>query len=281
MKALNKILIISLLTLVFSCEKTVYVEVPDNDPKLVTQTFLTTDDVEKEIKLALTWSVPLYSAYDYSFKDEKDADVYIIKNGQKHKLTYTNPSPMGGTNGYYKIQSSSVGVKTGDSFSLEIETRDKKTKITSQTTVPDKPVYSLSYENKTVNEYNENTYSFVFKSLNNNDINYYFFICKGYFTRQPGNIIDSVNMYSFSETNYYKIAKGNSAILSFVSYDEVDSVKIKVFHTDEAYYLYNSSVYNFEGDNPFSEPSPIYSNIDGGLGVFCSYNTDYQILKVK
>jgi len=42
--------------------------------------------------------------------------------------------------------------------------------------------------------------------------------------------------------------------------------------TDIHYYNYHRSVFNFDGENPFSEPSPVYSNIEGGLGVFAAFN---------
>jgi hypothetical protein len=46
---------------------------------------------------------------------------------------------------------------------------------------------------------------------------------------------------------------------------------MNIISTDEHYYRYHKSFYNWDSDNPFSEPSPIYSNIEGGLGVFASY----------
>jgi hypothetical protein len=42
--------------------------------------------------------------------------------------------------------------------------------------------------------------------------------------------------------------------------------------TDENYFNYHRSVTNFQDDNPFSEPTPVYTNITGGLGVFGSYS---------
>lgn len=41
--------------------------------------------------------------------------------------------------------------------------------------------------------------------------------------------------------------------------------------TDYNYYKYHLDLENFDGDNPFAEPAPIYSNIKGGLGVFAAY----------
>ncbi|MBC5992561.1 DUF4249 domain-containing protein [Pontibacter cellulosilyticus] len=44
--------------------------------------------------------------------------------------------------------------------------------------------------------------------------------------------------------------------------------------TDKPYYLYHKSVMEQEsvGGNPFAEPKRIYTNIQGGLGVFAAYN---------
>lgn len=41
--------------------------------------------------------------------------------------------------------------------------------------------------------------------------------------------------------------------------------------TDKNYYNYHRGITNFDNGNPFSEPTTIYSNIEGGLGVFAAY----------
>lgn len=50
--------------------------------------------------------------------------------------------------------------------------------------------------------------------------------------------------------------------------------------SDRHYYLYHQSLYKQQetSDNPFSEPTIMYSNIKGGLGVFGGYN---QLVAVK
>lgn len=44
--------------------------------------------------------------------------------------------------------------------------------------------------------------------------------------------------------------------------------------TDKAYYQYHQSILSQEstGGNPFAEPQRMYTNIQGGLGVFAAYN---------
>ncbi len=69
-------------------------------------------------------------------------------------------------------------------------------------------------------------------------------------------------------TNHYKLDSAN--------------IVIYLLHTEESYYLYHKSLENYDrGDNPFSEPTPVFSNITGGLGIFTSYTVDSVILKIK
>lgn len=59
------------------------------------------------------------------------------------------------------------------------------------------------------------------------------------------------------------------------SYDRFDSIFVHVFQTDYHYYRFHQSVenYSYYGDDfPFAEAVHIYSNINGGLGVFAGLN---------
>jgi hypothetical protein len=65
---------------------------------------------------------------------------------------------------------------------------------------------------------------------------------------------------------------------------DVDSSFLKVYllNTDKVYYDYQKSLENYNsGEDPFTEPSPIYSNITGGLGIFAAYTIDSMILRLK
>lgn len=56
-----------------------------------------------------------------------------------------------------------------------------------------------------------------------------------------------------------------------------------LLHTDEHYFLYHRSVRNasYSQDNPFAEPVLVYTNVEGGLGVFAAYNRTTQVVKLK
>ena len=50
------------------------VDLPEIDPKLVTQSFLTED--EDNIIVYLTWSSPIFGTFDYDFETVKNADFF-------------------------------------------------------------------------------------------------------------------------------------------------------------------------------------------------------------
>jgi hypothetical protein len=62
-----------------------------------------------------------------------------------------------------------------------------------------------------------------------------------------------------------------------------DSAFLKVYllNTCKPYYQYHKSLENYnDGENPFAEPTPIYSNIEGGLGVFAAYLVDSAVIRL-
>ena len=123
-------------------------------------------------------------------------------------------------------------------------------------------------------------------------------------------IAEEVNYYRFYaiQTGYYQ-GYSFPEITNFTSYDNVyfndtdingkrykiitttltsttgcDSSFLKVYlmNTDKDYYNFNKSVQTYSsGENPFTESSPVYSNVTGGLGIFASYTMDSLILRLK
>ena len=74
----------------------------------------------------------------------------------------------------------------------------------------------------------------------------------------------------------------NSYVLPYPKY--IDSAFLVFYYqnTDKAYYDYHQSLLKYSGgDNPFTEPSPLFSNISGGLGIFASYNLDSLVIRLK
>lgn len=71
------------------------------------------------------------------------------------------------------------------------------------------------------------------------------------------------------------------SIKSFYFYDSA-FVKIYLLNTERSYYLYHRSLEDYNSsEDPFSEVTPVYSNIIGGLGIFTSYTLDSLIYRIK
>ena len=60
---------------------------------------------------------------------------------------------------------------------------------------------------------------------------------------------------------------------------ERTGVFLQVMNTDLPYYEFHQSLEKYNGDNPFTEPSLIYTNVKGGLGVFASFNQSTKVVK--
>ena len=79
----------------------------------------------------------------------------------------------------------------------------------------------------------------------------------------------------------YKIHTETGIGRSFDYYDSA-FVKIYLLNTEKSYYLYHKSLENYNsGEDPFSEVTPVYSNIKGGLGIFTSYTIDSIVYRIK
>lgn len=75
---------------------------------------------------------------------------------------------------------------------------------------------------------------------------------------------------------------GSGNVFTVYPKSKIVSVIMEVFNTDEPYFRYHRSLQTRgDSDNPFIEPSLIYTNIEGGLGCFGSYNAGQLVYRPK
>jgi hypothetical protein len=66
------------------------------------------------------------------------------------------------------------------------------------------------------------------------------------------------------------------------NYEDSSFLKVYLFNTEKSYYLYHKSLQEYSDDNnPFREARPVYTNVEGGLGVITAYTCDSIILRIK
>lgn len=74
----------------------------------------------------------------------------------------------------------------------------------------------------------------------------------------------------------------NGAVYTSYPKSKIISITMEVYNTDEHYFKYHRSVQTRgDSDNPFVEPSLIYTNIEGGLGCFAAYNSGQLVYRPK
>jgi hypothetical protein len=119
--------------------------------------------------------------------------------------------------------------------------------------------------------------------------NYYMFLCKQVsFNSKSYNPV-STNEISGPEKEYFSDkgieGKRTSILLSYIQDPKLmDSsfIIIYLLNTDKEYFDFHKSLGNYNsGEDPFTEPSPVYSNITGGLGIFASYTIDSLVFRLK
>lgn len=73
----------------------------------------------------------------------------------------------------------------------------------------------------------------------------------------------------------------NSGINYFMDFD-ASFVTVYLYNTEKSYYLYERSLQNYHKfRGPFAEPTPVFSNIKGGLGIFTSYTLDSAVFRIR
>lgn len=188
------------------------------------------------------------------------------------------------SNGLNAEATSTVPVK--NSFSIEVDTFSLKAK------------YDMYDPYHAGQDYTRIEFRVSFADVPAEE-NYYriFGLARGYFTYTYQN-----STRKYISTRYVPFDKeffsdngmdGKNIILrtddKYYNYNDLFSaqcdsmiLKIYLYNTEKSYYLFHKSLaaYN-DGENPFTESSPIYSNINGGSGVFTSYTVDSLVVRYK
>jgi hypothetical protein len=270
------IYIFILFPLFFACEKEANIDIPNSKPELVTACFVGAN--EDSIRLKLSWSSPIYYSSQTNLEDEGNASVVLSKGNTTYTMKWdSTTSTYIATNTLFK---------KGDEVKLEIAYQSDK--ITSSCVIPSKPQFDMEYKGiieVLQEDYVENQIVYKFTNNNTDANNFYRILFLGYYHSVQSNTTYSQNMY-VKEGELFSFAAGESSDLhlyygNYEGSDEIDSIKYYIIRCSSDYYKYHSSVYNYVGDDFFVEPSIIFNNVEGGLGIFSSYNmiTDTTIIK--
>ncbi len=269
MKNYIKTILLALPFLFASCQRVATVPVPNVETKLVLFSFLSPED--NGVEATLTYSVPIYNNNGgASFSPIPDANLVISDNNGNSKVMPFNSQKM-----TYYLPQSEFPIVPGLSYTITATYAGKTVKGTS--------IIPLQ-----IMEIDEAKYSVVTSSNASQYEKQYLFSVKWKDDLQQHNYfrvnMQECNIYQW-DTSYYSIrdefvtdqnSTGDQMAVSHKYYAYNDSKDTPNFvayllNTDVHYYEYHRRRVNFQGDDPFSEPAPQYANVEGGLGVVCSY----------
>ncbi len=277
------VFIISSSIIVTSCERDVHnIILPDFVQKLVVHSFISSYDSTSLVTVSSNQRI--YG--DLSIIETPGIVSVTISNGVKD---VSLRKVVAG----YIFSHKDMPVEEGKTYKLTITT-DKGLKAESTCTVPVRRDFHLEID--TVWEYLEIPEAGSWDMIRANiyltdypgEANYFRFASKFliYDSRYPDNLImeppgDEPEFISDEGRNGARIFFNTTRVTDPSQYDSAFLV-IYVLNTDKPYYTYHKSLANYSGgDDPFSEVLPLYSNIDGGLGIFASYVVDSLVFRLK
>jgi hypothetical protein len=281
------------LLLLFSCERDVdLVKCPEFRHMLVIASFISPSDSVSFVFISSNKKI--YG----ELNTEKPTGILsgTMSNG-------TTEVSLDTTSNGLVFSSKTMQIKYGTTYNLKI-TSENGLSCKASCTVPDRIDFHLNIDT---------SYAEI-HAVQVNDSSYYQYTTQEStvsFSDQPGEdnyyrlfgMISSYGKYKYNGESYSdrygiylenqfhtdKGVDGSRITLdfsanSYVFYSGADSAFLTMFlfNTERSYYLYHQSLAKYNSDeNPFSEITPVYSNIEGGLGIFTSYTVDSVVYRIK
>jgi hypothetical protein len=291
------ILLIAILLALTACEKEVTnIKLPQASSKLVVTSFISPQDTM--LWVSVIESVPAIGKINLSSEDIRNATVSISDGERSINLLYDIQART------YTADAETLPIIPGKTYFLEVtDTKGRKAEASCTVPVTAEPALEIAIDsaNGRYGDYME--YFMLMKWQDTpGEINYYRIFAE-ISTNQEGGTqytwpvsfesdgsgYSNIRLYSdnrldgakFSSPKGILFHRSNSS--QFPRFPAITTLYSYLLSTDEHYYHYHQSLmnnYNVDG-NPFAEPVLLYSNVNGGLGVFAAYNRTTASMPLK
>jgi hypothetical protein len=276
--------------LLTACESTVTdIDLPDANPKLVVISFISPSD--ETISALVTESAPLYGT------PTKDQDK-IIRNAAVALTDGTKTLTLGfnPVTNAYEASAEAFTIEYAKTYTLTITTPEGR-RATAMCTVPGVKVetatFSLDSIGKTFSGQGGSTWhldatwphvpgadfyrlavSTKSISITNDETKYYNEVANyGELRSSQIAVEKQANSYSFTNLPVYLSHDDLDGSFDGAGYkNRTTSLTAYILVTSPEYYRYHESIEKY-ADGVFSEPSQIYTNVNGGVGVFGAYTS--------
>lgn len=278
----NKIFLYVLIAVVFmfsSCMEMVdNVVLPDAEPKLVVFSYISpgADTIFAQVSL----SSPITGPAGYNEPFISNATVFISQNGNTSHYFQFDPL----FNQYFAVIDPSY-LQMGSTYDIHVTTPDgKEAEATCTLPIQNKSLRITSIDKTEMEEETRYRFRIEFDDIPGKP-DYYRVLPKAIMQYDWDG---EVQIMEFTMEILYgdeyidvKDRDGDTFIVDaghtvwhyFGGAEEFLGLKIYLLAIDEHYYHFHSSLERYVPDNPFSEPTNVYSNINNGLGVFAGYNS--------
>lgn len=273
------------ITAQMSCETDANIPIPKQDPKYVLTAFI--NPASDSQMFTLTMSDPIFDGSNIDFNSYiSDAEVKITDGNNTVTLDYNNSFNA------YMLLNSSMNLDYNSNYTVSVS-RNGKNLQTDFKTIGSAPIVINEIKIDSITKSDE--FGFLTKTYFANvkwqdpasENNYYCLELFGLITDFTGNTVRVPlsdyygNIYISDEgKNGTEMSRTLETYTSFFGEfgQQYKGFDVVISKTDEHYYRYFKSLQNYVGDDPFSEPSLVYTNINSGLGVIGNY-IPYSIRK--
>lgn len=265
------------LLLLNSCEQNADVDLPVVSPKLVVQCFITPQDTL--LRVRVTKSRPVFTTGNGPINDAPVQNAAVLltntTNGSAVSLSFDSQL------GEFTYPASGFAIVSGNSYRLDVSAPEMDA-VHAETTVPAAVpsdftatmTYSLDTSSGTWNYSISTSFSFT-DLITENDL----YRTTTNMIAYDSSVNDSVawsygdELYADDGRNGEQVTRSNSILYqappqAFATV-RPHAMNFCLMHCSKEYYYFHQALQNYNGgDDPFSEPTLMYSNVTGGYGIF-------------
>ncbi|MEM9981867.1 MAG: DUF4249 domain-containing protein [Bacteroidota bacterium] len=256
-------------------EREIDIDLPETEVELVVECYL---EDGQPYRLALSQTVSFLEPP--GVPDVPNAEVTITINGETIVLEY-DPILDEATNKIYNYRSRDDQVVDANDvgpYFLRIFDRDTEKLITAQTSfLPVVPFEEVSWEFEDINQEIKDDSALalvLIRHFEAPDVDNYYRL-----------LISDQNEEVAVDFNYQGLlATDNEVTLSTIyQFKNEDTLRLSLYHFDERAFDYFNSVEDAAdvNGNPFAQPVPIQSGVEGGLGVFAALAFDRRTIVIQ
>ena len=245
---------------------------PKGEPKLVVYSFITPSDT---IKVSVRKSIPLYQAPQPAFWDDyyppiPDATVTIRNTASSQLVTI----PYNNTKKMYILLPSEYSLEVGEEYELRVNA-DGLLPVAARTIIPNGyPILDGSIDiNSFQGQWSMQT-QVSGALIDEPGVENFYSIFVSVWAGYASDELNEVYYQSTMRELLSDAGKDGQRVIfrSTLWVEQWNYMDVFLLSVDENYYRFHKALQFGSGfDDPFSEPRPLYTNIEGGLGIFASY----------